>query len=238
MYALLGITDAVYSNLISGGAYFRIIKAIIVTGIITVAAWIIAMILGMLVSYLTCYEKKLLSGIGRALCFILRSCPVVLLIWLLYYVPVVGFNVPAIAAAALGIGLYGAGSYSEILTRSAKREMESFSENIKKSLSHSHFTAVIPEAIENSLFEIKRLTVLLLQFSSLAGYIGVGELTNVMSTIGHRNMYPFFSIFFCIVLYLIAAAIIEAIFNKLILRIKKRREKEDIEDQKPVETVE
>ena len=227
MYIILGITDAVYSNLISGGAYFRIIKALAVTVLITVAAWIIAMILGMIISYMTCYEKKIISGLGRALCFILRSVPVLLTIWLFYYVPAFGINLPAVVASSLAIGLYGAGSFSEILTRSAKREMESYSDNIKEILSHSHFTAVIPEAIENSLFEIKRLTILLMSLSSLAGYIGTGELVNVMSTIGHRNMYPFFSIFFCMVIYLIAAAIIEAIFNKLIVRVKKRKEKEE-----------
>ncbi|MCR5520823.1 MAG: ABC transporter permease subunit [Lachnospiraceae bacterium] len=231
MCVLLGITDAVYSNLISGGAYYRIIKALGVTALITVGAWLIAMILGMIISYMTCYEKKIVSGLGRGLCFILRGTPVILLIWLFYYVPVFGINVPAVVAASLGIGLYGAGSYSEILTRSAKREMEGFSENIKKSLKHSHFTAVVPEAIENSLFEIKRLTVLILQLSSLAGYIGTGELVNVMSTIGHRNMYPFFSIFFCIVLYLIAAAVVEAIFNRFICRVRERREKEDTEEK-------
>ncbi|MBO4496897.1 MAG: ABC transporter permease subunit [Lachnospiraceae bacterium] len=227
MYIILGLTDAVYSNLISGGAYFRIIKALAVTVLITVAAWIIAMILGMIISYMTCYEKKIISGLGRALCFILRSVPVLLTIWLFYYVPAFGINLPAVVASSLAIGLYGAGSFSEILTRSAKREMENYSDNIKEILSHSHFTAVIPEAIENSLFEIKRLTILLMSLSSLAGYIGTGELVNVMSTIGHRNMYPFFSIFFCMVIYLIAAAIIEAIFNKLIVRVKKRKEKEE-----------
>jgi len=231
MYALLGITDAVYSNLISGGAYFRIIKAVAVTVIITVGAWLTAMILGMLISYLMCYEKRLISGIGRAFCFIFRSVPVILVIWLIYYVPLFGINLPAVIAAALGIGLYGAGSFSEILTRSAKKEMEEYSETVKLRLKHSHFTAVIPEAIENSLFEIKRLTILILQLSSLAGYIGVGELVNVMSKIGHRNMYPFFSIFFCAVMYLIAAAILEAIFNKLMARAKTKREKEEKENE-------
>ncbi|MCR5828987.1 MAG: ABC transporter permease subunit [Lachnospiraceae bacterium] len=230
MYVVLGITDAVYSNLISGGAYFRIFKALAVTGVITVGAWLVAMILGMLISYLTCYEKKVVSGIGRALCFIFRSTPVILVIWLIYYVPLFGINLPAVIAAALGIGLYGAGSFSEILTRNAVKEMENYSDTVKESLRHSHFSAVIPEAIENSLFEIKRLTILMLQLSSLAGYIGAGELVSVMSNIGHRNMYPFFSIFFCIVLYLVAAAIVEAIFNKLIARVKEKRNKEESEE--------
>ena len=232
MYALAWITDAIYSNLISGGAYFRIIKALAVTVIITVAAWVIAMVLGMILSYMTCYEKKIVSGIGRGLCFVLRSVPVLLTIWLLYYVPAFGISIPAVVASALGIGLYGAGSYSEILTRSARREMEGYSEGIKRSLKRAHFTAVVPEAVENSLFEIKRLTILMLQMTSLAGYIGTGELVNVMRTIGHKNMYPFFSIFFCMVLYLVAAAIIEAIFNKLIVRVNKRKENEQLEEDK------
>jgi len=223
------IVDAINSNLISGGAYFRIIKAVAVTAVITLTAWIVAMVVGIVLSYLTCYEKKVVSVIGRALCFITRSVPVLLVMYLLYYKSFFGAFLPSTIAAGLSIGLYGAGSFSEILTRAAKKEMADYSEAVVDRLKKSHFSAVIPEAVEKSLFDIKRLTVLLLQFSTVAGYIGAGELVTVMTDIGHRNMYPIFSILFCMTCYLIVAAIIEAIFNHI---IKKNAQKQE-ETQAP-----
>lgn len=209
------ILDAISENLISGGAYYQIAKSLLITAVITLIAYIVAFVLGTFISFLTCYEKKLVSGIGRALCFINRSVPVIIAIWFVYYCFTLTVSLPATLCAGIGIGLYGAGSLSEVITRAAKKEMADYSERVQDSLKKVHFRLVVPEAFENSLFEIKRLAVLLLTFTSLAGYISVGDLTEVMSAIGHRTMYPFFSLFFCAICYMIAAGIIEFIFNKI-----------------------
>lgn len=228
------IVNAVSDNLISGGAYFQIAKGIAVTAIITLVAWIVAFVLGTFLSYLTCYEKKLVSGIGRALCFINRSVPVIIAIWFVYYC-FAGGSLASILCVAVGIGLYGAGSMSEIITRAARKEMSQYSERVRDSLEKVHFSTVVPQAFENSLFELKRLALLLMAFSSLAGYVGVGDLTQVMSAIGHRTMYPFFSLFFCAICYMIAAGIIEHIFNVIIRRVEAKEQKPSDEESSAAE---
>ena len=52
------IFNAISDNLISGGAYYLIAKAAVVTAAIAVLAWIIAGIFGIGISYLMSYEKK------------------------------------------------------------------------------------------------------------------------------------------------------------------------------------
>ena len=52
-----------------------------------------------------------------------------------------------------------------------------------------------------------------MQWTAVTGYIGVNDLTEVMYGIGHRTMYPFFSIFFAAILYMIATLLIEAAFR-------------------------
>ena len=58
------IFNAISDNLISGGAYYTIFKSILVTLFMTLTAWIVAAALGILVSYLMCYEKKAASRIA------------------------------------------------------------------------------------------------------------------------------------------------------------------------------
>ena len=55
----------------------------------------------------------------------------------------------------------------------------------------------------------------ILQWSAISGYIAVNDLTQVMYDIGHRTMYPFFSLFFAAICYMIATLLIEWLFKVL-----------------------
>jgi len=207
------IFNAVYNNLISGGAYYLIIKGILVTFLITVTAWIVAALIGIAVSYLMCYEKKVVSVIGRCMCFVFRSVPAILTLWLFYYCFFGKSSINPILISGVALGFFGAGHLSEIISRSVKKEQEELSANMKGRLEKVYFSTVIPQAAEDSLFSLKRLCVNLLQWSSVVGYIAVNDLTEVMYGIGQRTMYPFFSIFFAAICYILATILIEAVFS-------------------------
>lgn len=222
MKIITNIFNAVYNNLISGGAYYLIAKGVIITAAVTVIAWLAATVIGCAVSYLMCYEKKVVSGIGRGLCFVFRSVPVILLMWLFYYCIFGSSRMNPAVIAGIAIGFWGAGHLSEVLARSVKKEQEKLSVSIRGKLERVYFTTVIPQALEDSLFDLKRLAVHMLQWSAVSGYIAVNDLTEVMYGIGHRTMYPFFSIFFAAILYLIATLLIEWIFSILQKKLKER----------------
>jgi ABC-type amino acid transport system permease subunit len=74
--------------------------------------------------------------------------------------------------------------------------------------------------LEDSIFQVKRLMIQLLQWTCVAGYISVNDLTEVMYGIGHRTMYPFFSIAFAAILYIIITIIVEWIYKILCKKIK------------------
>ena len=215
------IFNAISDNLISGGAYYLIAKALIVTAAITVLAWIIACVAGIAVSYLMSYEKKVVSRIGRAVCFIFRSVPVLLSLWLLNYCVFGSSTISGIITTGLSIGLYGAGHLAELISESVKKTQERMKGNVKNRLEKVYFRMVVPQALEDSLFHVKRLAVTLLQWTTVAGYISVNDLTEVMYGIGHRTMYPFFSIAFAAVLYIIVTILVEWIFKLIGKKIKK-----------------
>lgn len=218
------IFSAVSDNLISGGAYYLIARAAVVTAAITLTAWVLAAVIGIVLSYLMCYEKKVLSAIGRGICFVFRSIPVLITVWLFYYCFFGGSTLSGIIITGLGIGLYGGGHLAEILSRSVGREQERMNKNVRNRLEKVYFSMVVPQALEDSAFQLKRLMIQLMQWTTVAGYVSVNDLTEVMYGIGQRTMYPFFSLFFAAVLYMIATVIIEWAFKKFEQRLKKKND--------------
>ncbi len=221
MSILSNLMDAVNNNLISGDAYYIIIKSVIVTFAITMIAWGVTFILGALISYFMSYDQRIICAICSAISFLLRSTPVLLLLLLMYYVVFKNVNLNLTLLSGITIGMYGAGNMSEILARQVKKASEEQDEVIIKRLRQVYFTVTLPQMLEDTLFMTKRLCIQILQWTTIVGYITVNDLTEVMNRIGQRTMYPFFSIAVSIICYLIATIIIESIFQFIEKKIRK-----------------
>ena len=219
------IFNAISDNLISGGAYYLIAKAAVVTVLIILVAWVIAGLAGVGISYLMTYEKKVVSRIGRAVSFIFRSVPVLLSVWLLHYCFFGSSTMSGIITAGLSIGLYGAGHLAEIISESVKKTQSRMHNGMKDKLQKYYFRMVVPQALEDSLFQVKRLAIQLLQWTTIAGYISVNDLTEVMYGIGHRTMYPFFSIAFTAIIYMLMTIAVEGVFKLIGKKLKAANDK-------------
>ena len=120
------IYDAVYQNLIGGGAYLRIIKGCVFTLLICVLALCVAGVLAAGLSFLRTSEKKLLRRIGVAVTFLTKGTPVYLALLLWYYTFLGGMHRGGLLIAVLVFGLYGGGHLTEILTRGVSRRNRQF----------------------------------------------------------------------------------------------------------------
>lgn len=206
------IMNAIKDNLIAGGAYQLIIKAVIVTFVITVIAWLVAAVVGAVCGYFMCYRERVITMLAEAVCFLFRSAPVLLLLLFFYYGVFGSVNINGVLLSGTAIGLYGGGHFAEILMKTIRESEDWKNRELRRRLKRAFFTAALPHASCVSLFQVKRLCIQLLQWSTVVGYIGVNDLTEVMLTIGQRNMAPFFGIAFSILLYLTATLLIEAVF--------------------------
>lgn len=224
MSFIRNIFDVVINNLISGDAYYIIAKSVIVTLVIAVIAWLIAFLVGGFLSYFMSYEKKLVSRIAEVFCFIFRSTPVLLIMLLFYYVFLKSTHISPIIIASISLGLYGAGHFAEILARCVLEAQKRQDIEVTKRLKNVFYSVAAPQAMEESIFQIKRLTIQMFQWITVAGYITVNDLTEVMNRIGQRTMYPFFSIFVCIIFYIIITIIIECIFSAIEKRLNRNIE--------------
>lgn len=204
--------SAIKDNLIAGGAYSLIIKAIIVTFVITVIAWLVAVAVGAVCGYFMCYRQRAVTMLVEAFSFLFRATPVLLLLLFFYYGVFGAVNLNGILLSGLAIGLYGGGHFAEILMKAIRESEDWKSREMRRRLKAAFFTAALPHATGVSLFQVKRLCIQLLQWGTVVGYIGVNDLTEVMLTIGQRNMAPVFGITFSILLYLVATLLIEAVF--------------------------
>lgn len=212
MSFIRNIFDAINNNLISGGAYYLIAKSVIVTIILVVIAWVVTVVIGSVLSYFMSYHKRGISGLAHAISFIFRSTPVVLLLLLFYYVVFKRLHLSITLISGIAIGLYGAGHFAQIIARQVREAKKHQDAVVIRRLKQVYFTVTLPQTVEDTLFMVKRLAILLLQWTTIVSYISVNDLTEVMTRIGQRTMYPFFSIFVCIIFYLVMTIMIEGIF--------------------------
>ena len=243
---MVSFLSIVKDNLISGGAYSLILRAIAVTAVITLCAWILAMALGALLAYGAASKRRAVSAVVRGVAFLLRSTPVLLAMLLLDYGIFGAVHISSTVLAAIAVGLFGAGSIAELLTERAENvsvesaERKASVESAEANTSTENAAAKVPAEQEESdalgnaagqesflgfvtktvpsrlisaIGEWKRLMIGLLQWTTVAGYIGANDLTEVMQGIGNRTLFPVFSIAFSIVLYLVAVLIVEWAFS-------------------------
>ena len=222
MSFIRNIFDAVTNNLIAGDAYYIIAKGVIVTLAITALSWIIAFLVGGFISYFMSYEKKVISRIAEGFSFLFRSTPALLMILLFYYAFFKGSHMNSIIIASLALGFCGAGHFSEIIARGVLQAQKNQDEQVTKRLKKLFYRVAVPQAMEDTIFQIKRLAIQMFQWTTVVGFISVNDLTEVMNRIGQRTMYPFFSIFVCIVFHIVISIIIESIFYVLEKWIKNK----------------
>lgn len=207
------VYDAVYNNLIGGGAYLRIIKGCVFTILVFVLALCVAALLAAGLSFLRTSEKKGLRNFGIAVSFLAKGTPLYLALLLWYYTFLGGMHRGGLFISVLVFGIYGGGHIADILSRAVTKETARRSPAVNRRARREYFSALLPFVTEQSLFEMKRLVCILLQMSSLVGLVGVNDLAQVMVTNGLRTQAPFFALFCAILFYLLLQLLVEALFS-------------------------
>lgn len=206
------IYDAVYNNLIGGGAYLRIIKGCVITVLLFALALGVGGLFAAGLSFLRTSENRWFRRLGTAVAFLAKGTPLYLGLLLWYYTFLGGMHRGGLLIAVLVFGFYAGGHLSDILSRGIRKEIQSRNAAINRRARREFFTALLPFVTEQSLFEVKRLVCILLQMSSVVGVIGVNDLAQVMLANGLKTQYPFFALACGVIFYLLLQLLIEAFF--------------------------
>jgi polar amino acid transport system permease protein/polar amino acid transport system substrate-binding protein len=153
--------------------------------------------------------------LGQILIAILRGTPVVMLLMFLYFFVFIGNSIDAIYVAMLGYGMNTGSHMAEIFRTSIEainpKEMEA-ARMLGFSKTQVFFNIALPQSWKIAKPVYESCIVTLIQWTSVAGYISVTELTRIINGLGTRTGNPIFSLFLGILIYLGLAYVVRFIF--------------------------
>ena len=238
--ALMGLVAEFQRVIIDGDRYKFIITGLQNTFIITFGALAIGIILGILVAAIrTSFDKnresmKLRGGVGyyilavlNAICkfylTVTRGTPVVVQLMISYFVVFASAdNGVFVAIFAFGIN---SGAYVAEIFRAGIMSIDHGQFEAGRSLGFNYFQTmrfiVIPQMFKAVLPTLCNEFIALLKETSVAGYVGVIDLTKAGNTIAGRTFEYFIPLLTVAAIYLVMVMILSSLVGKLERRLRK-----------------
>jgi polar amino acid transport system permease protein/polar amino acid transport system substrate-binding protein len=214
-----------FDSIIAGGAWQTILRGLLVTVQISGFGLLLGTVFGAIFCAARISRYKWLSIPFRLVISFMRGTPVLLLLMFIYFVVFSGIRVDARLIAVLAFGLNSGAHIAEIM-RSAlggvdKMQVEAARMlGASKPLTFAYIT--LPQAAKIAKPVYQNAIVSLIQWTSVAGYIAITDLTRMVNNIGTRSGDPFLALFLGMILYLILAYIVYGIFSLTDKRRAKR----------------
>ena len=205
------LKEDLYKSLIYQDRYEYILEGIKNTVIMALFATIIWIILGILIAVIQdAHEKNknlpVLNFLSKTYVSIIRGTPVLLQLMIIYYVIFKSVEVTGVLVGIIAFGLNSAAYVSEIIKSGInsinKGQMEA-SRSLGFSYKESMFYVIMPQAIKNILPALGNEFITLLKETSVAGYIGIMDLTKAADIIASRTYDYLFPLILIAIIYLI-----------------------------------
>lgn len=196
-----------------------IAEAVLVTLILTVFSFALAILLGIMVGVIRSKKAPGHRFLGAYVSFF-RGTPLLIQLFLIYYgLPSIGVNMPRYIAAVLSLGLNSAAYISEII-RGAMASVPKGQEDAARVLgitpAETLAFIVMPQALRVALPALVNSFSSILKDSSLVSVLSIMELTRIGQLIYTRT-YRAFEIY-------LAVALIYYILTEIVVCISKRFE--------------
>lgn len=197
--------------IIVDGRYKFILEGVKNTVLISLVSVIIGVIIGVLIAIINAYHKetkkiKIVSKICDLYVTIIRGTPVLLQLMIMYYVVFRTIrDIDLIFVSALAFGI-NSGAYVSEIIRAGIESIDKGQMEAGRSLGLSYFQTlklvILPQAIKNVLPAIGNEFITLIKETSVAGYIGVRDLTKASDIIASRTYNYFFPLIIAAIIYL------------------------------------
>lgn len=212
---LLGL---LYETLIAGDAYRYFLSGMGVTVLITLVGTLIGTAVGAILCVLSLSRFKAARFFYRIYSTIVGGTPTLLFLMLSYYAILAPFISSALTIAFLAFGLKIGVNAGEII-KSAIAGVDAGQIQAARTLGFSasgaFFNITFPQAAAFALPLYRNMILDLLQWTSVAGYITIADLTRVVNNMQARTGQPFFAMTMGVVLYLAIAGLIHFLFKGL-----------------------
>lgn len=215
------IWDEFYQSVIYDNRYLYILEGLKNTILIALGALAIGILLGLVIALIRDnYEKnkkfKILNYVSKLYVLIIRGTPALLQLMIIYYVVFKTINVEPVLVGMLAFGLNSAAYVSEII-RAGIQSVDSgqLEAGLSLGLRYSQVLkfVVLPQAIKNVMPALGNEFITLIKETSVAGYIGIRELTKASDIIASRTYNYFFPLIITAIIYLILTTLLTKLLN-------------------------
>ncbi len=220
-----------YKSFIEASRYKMYLQGLLNTTIIAIGACLIGLFLGIVVTSIRIMPKnnvfvKILDAIARVYITVIRGTPVVLQLFICYFVILssLKFVADGILVAALTFGI-NSGAYMAEILRGGIISVDSGQMEAGRSLGLTWFATfmkiVLPQALKSAVPTMFNEFITLVKETSVAGYVGIVELTKIQSYITTQTMQIYMPLIIIAAIYLVIVLFLQWIQTKIERRLKK-----------------
>lgn len=219
---LLSINEQFYKSLIYDDRYKYLLTGLGNTIIMAVCAVLIGALIGLIIAIIRTYhdntnKMKVLNWLAKVYVTVIRGTPVLLQLMIIYYVIFASVNINVVFVGIVAFGLNSAAYVSEIIRAGImsidKGQMEA-GRALGLTYAETMKLIIIPQALKNVMPALGNEFITLLKETSVAGYIGIVELTKAGDIIASRTYNYFFPLILTAIIYLILTAGLSKILKK------------------------
>ena len=223
------IRENIYNSFIYQDRYKYYLPGLGNTIIMAFFACLIGVILGLILSLVIDYNEKtgklyLLSTFARMYIEIIRGTPALLQLMILYYIIFKSVNINIVVVGIISFGL-NSGAYVSQIIRSGLISIPKGQEEASTMLGFNYFQTmkyvIMPQALRNVLPALGNEFITLLKETSVAGYIGILELTKASDIVASSTYDYFFPLLIVAIIYLILTLGLTKLLNFFERRLSK-----------------
>lgn len=223
------IRENIYNSFIYQDRYKYYLTGLGNTIIMAFFGCLIGVILGLILSLVIDYNEKtgklyLLSAFARMYIGIIRGTPALLQLMILYYIIFKSVNINIVVVGIISFGL-NSGAYVSQIIKSGLISIPKGQEEASTMLGFNYFQTmkyvIMPQALRNVLPALSNEFITLLKETSVAGYIGILELTKASDIVASSTYDYFFPLLIVAIIYLILTLGLTKLLNFFERRLSK-----------------
>lgn len=217
-----------YNNLIYKDRYKMILSGLIATIEITAVALLIGVFIGLTVAIIKVSHKsnfifKILKGLANIYLTIIRGTPVVVQLFVIYYIILSSSGLSKMTVAMIAFGI-NSGAYVSEIIRSGILSIDNGQYEAGRSLGLSGritmMKIILPQAFKNVLPTLVNEFIQLIKETSVAGFIGVMDLSRAGDIIRSQTYEPLVPLMTVALIYLIIVMVTTLIMSFLERRLR------------------
>ena len=216
------------NNFIAEDRWKYLTDGLVVTLQITLCAVILGIVLGFLVAIVrSTHDRtgklKILNALCNLYLTVIRGTPVVVQLLIIYFVIFGSTDISKVMVAVLAFGI-NSGAYVAEIFRSGIMSIDNGQFEAGRSLGFNYrqtmFYIVMPQAFKNVLPALGNELITLLKETSVAGYVGIMDLTKAGDLIRGRTYSAFMPLIAVAVIYLLMVILFTWLVRKLERRLR------------------